>query len=63
MIVTRSVDSSGAYVQIQAGSISQANLLSEVYSYYNANSQTIEGVFVKKVYKTFIVAGLVLSYG
>jgi hypothetical protein len=39
--------------RFQAGSISQANPLSEVYSYYNANSQTIEGVFVKKVCKNF----------
>jgi hypothetical protein len=44
---------------MQAGSIGQANLLSEVYSYYNANSQTIEGVLVKKFTKIFIVAGLV----
>jgi len=37
------------YVQIQAGSIGQANLLSEVYSCYNRNSQMIEGVSIKKV--------------
>jgi hypothetical protein len=51
------------YVQTRAGSNRQANLLSEVYSCYNGNSQTIEGVFIKKAKQNFIVAELVLNHG
>jgi len=36
----------------------QANLLSEVYSCYNGNSQAIEGIFVKEVYKNFHRCGI-----
>jgi hypothetical protein len=45
-------------VQSQAGSMGQANSLSKVYGCYNAKSQAIEGVFIKKVYKNFHRCGI-----
>jgi hypothetical protein len=49
-------------VQIRPRSIGQANPFSEVYGCYNAKSQTIEGVFIKKFAKIFIIAELVLNH-